>query len=116
MTLLSMAVYDTAGSVQVMTPSDFSPSAHEITSGGQVISPSADVFLLLYMGSFLTLGGPINAPSGDVLPLLYEAGDVPVIAPSVTNFSYLRHETTADVPVKPLQIDISFFCGYAMVQ
>ena len=55
LTLLSMAVYDTAGSVQVMTPSDFSPSAHEITSGGQVISPSADVFLLLYMGSFLTL-------------------------------------------------------------
>lgn len=86
LTLLSMAVYDTAGSVQVMTPSDFSPSAHEITSGGQVISPSADVFLLLYMGSFLTLGGPINAPSGDILPLLYEAGDVPVIAPSVSNF------------------------------
>ncbi len=48
---------DIVDSVSESVPSfdRFSPSAHKIASGGQVISPSSDVFLLLYMGSFLPL-------------------------------------------------------------
>ncbi len=45
----------------------------------------------------------MNAPLVDVLSSSARkvASGVPVIAPSVANFSYSGHETMANVPVKP---------------
>ncbi len=55
LTLLSMAVYDTTDSVQVMTPSDFPLLLMGSLVAVRLFLLQLTIVLLLYMGSFLPL-------------------------------------------------------------